>query len=248
MQKRTWTIEQLREAVANSYSIAEVLRALNLKPAGGNYKQIHKYIKEYNLEFNQNKGRGWSKGRTLGPRPRIPLSEILVENSSYQSARLRQRLIEEKYFEAKCYSCGLTEWLGQPISLELDHINGINTDNRLENLTILCPNCHAQTPTYRGKNIQAGLVESGIHRGLKSPRERSHTGSSPVSGTNKCSCGKKIHNRAKCCKRCVVKPTVIDWPSNEELLEMLSKSNYSKLAKELGVSDNAIRKRIRSHQ
>ena len=55
----------------------------------------------------------------------------------------------------KCECCGLTEWLGQPIALELHHINGITTDNRLDNLVILCPNCHAQTDNYRGLNKSA---------------------------------------------------------------------------------------------
>lgn len=82
------------------------------------------------------------------------LQEILVENSTFQSNKLRKRLIKLDVKERRCEKCGLSEWLDQPISLELDHINGIKTDNRLENLRIICPNCHAQTTTYRGKNIK----------------------------------------------------------------------------------------------
>ena len=80
------------------------------------------------------------------------MNEILVENSHYQTSKLRKRLIKEGYFEKKCYNCEKTIWLDKNIPLELEHKNGDRTDNRIENLTLLCPNCHAFTPHYRGKN------------------------------------------------------------------------------------------------
>jgi hypothetical protein len=83
--------------------------------------------------------------------PKLPLEEILIENSSYRgsTSALKRRLINEGLFEKKCYGCGGTEWLGKPIPIELEHKNGDRLDNRIENLTVLCPNCHAFTPTYR---------------------------------------------------------------------------------------------------
>lgn len=85
---------------------------------------------------------------------KIPLAEILEGlHPQYQSNKLRVRLIQEGVKLHKCECCGNNEWMGQPISLEVDHINGVSNDHRLENLKILCPNCHAQTETYRGKNI-----------------------------------------------------------------------------------------------
>ena len=84
---------------------------------------------------------------------KISLEDILSNKEQYKNSnRLKKRLIEENVKEACCEICGIEEWLGKPAPLELDHINGDRFDNSLENLQILCPNCHAQTETYRGKN------------------------------------------------------------------------------------------------
>jgi 5-methylcytosine-specific restriction endonuclease McrA len=85
--------------------------------------------------------------------PARALEDILTVNSPYKSSKLKDRLIAAGYKDARCEACGLAEWKGKPIPLELHHLNGDSTDNRIENIRILCPNCHAQTPTYRGKNI-----------------------------------------------------------------------------------------------
>ncbi len=96
-------------------------------------------------------GKGISKPIT--DNRKIPLKEILEgEHPQYQSNKLRTRLINERVKERRCECCGLTEWLGKNISLELDHIDGNCYNTRIENLRIVCPNCHAQTETYRGKN------------------------------------------------------------------------------------------------
>jgi Zn finger protein HypA/HybF involved in hydrogenase expression len=87
----------------------------------------------------------------VNPR-KFGLEQILVENSTFQTNKLRKRLLETGLKEHKCENCNNTEWMGKPIPLELSHKNGVNNDHRLENLELLCPNCHAQTPTYRGKN------------------------------------------------------------------------------------------------
>lgn len=156
---RTWTNEEFISAVNSSLGIREVLRKLGLRPTGGNYKQFHKYVKELSLSTSHFKGQGWNKGLSVTCNKGRPLGDLLTKDSHYHSCKLKNRLLKEGIFDAICYSCGLTTWMGQIIPLELEHINGISTDNRLENLTLLCPNCHAQTPTYRGRNINGGLVE-----------------------------------------------------------------------------------------
>lgn len=154
-KQRTWTNEQLIEAVKASFSIREALALMGLKPTGGNYKQFYRYIEELDIDISHFTGKVWNKKDSASYRPVVrarPIEEYLVEGCRYQSHKLRQRLIKENYFLHKCYGCENTEWQGQSIPLELEHINGVNTDNRIENLTLLCPNCHALTSTYRGKN------------------------------------------------------------------------------------------------
>jgi len=157
MSKRKWTDEQFVQAVKESLSYAEVIRKLGLKVAGSNYDTVKRKIKELHLDTSHMTGQVWNVGehfRTI--KPARPLSEILVLHSTFTNTNtLRKRLIKEGLKEYKCECCGRTEWMGKPISLELHHINGIKDDLRLENLQILCPNCHAFTDNYRGKNLSA---------------------------------------------------------------------------------------------
>lgn len=140
--------EHLIQIVKESVSIAQVLRKLKLIPAGGNYDTIKKYIKEYNLNTSHFTGQGWLKGKTHTFTQK-PLSKILVDGKYYKSYRLKERLIRAGLKNRECEMCGIVKWNNKVAPLELDHISGIKTDNRIENLRILCPNCHAQTPTYR---------------------------------------------------------------------------------------------------
>jgi hypothetical protein len=148
----------LTEIVAASLSIADVCRKLNIAPLGGNYATVKRYIQHHHISTSHFTGQLWSKGKQL-PAKR-PLREYLVAGRPVNSSMLRQRLIKEKIFDHKCYGCRLSEWRGRPIPLELEHKNGDHDDNRLENLTLLCPNCHAQTKTYRGRNIERFKIAS----------------------------------------------------------------------------------------
>lgn len=159
MSKRKWTDEQFIEIVAANYSIAGVIKALGLVPAGGNYTTVNNKIKELNLDTSHFTGRGWNIGLKFKPKKAKPLSEILVEDSNYQSFKLAQRLLKEGIEEHKCERGKRTEWEEVLIPLELHHINGTRTDNRLSNLQLLCPNCHALTDNYRGKNIGMSALE-----------------------------------------------------------------------------------------
>ena len=153
MLKYTYTDDEFKEAIKNSFSIAEVCRNLGIKAVGGNYSTVKNKIAKLNLDTSHFTGKAWNQGlRYKILVPAKPLEEVLQKNSPYQSYRLLKRLVKEGIKEHKCECCNNIEWLGQQIKLELHHINGDHNDNRLENLQLLCPNCHAYTDNYRGKN------------------------------------------------------------------------------------------------
>ena len=144
---RTLSDEELLELVARSTSLAEVIRAVGREPNGGFHRWMSARLKAIGADTSHFMGQSWAKGRTFRGRG-VPLSELLVEGSTIGSGKLRARLIKERLKETRCEMCGLDEWQGKTLPLQLDHVNGDHTDNRLENLRILCANCHSQTDTW----------------------------------------------------------------------------------------------------
>ena len=110
------------------------------------------------LDVSHFVGQGWRKGSHAPVRSPTPLRELLVDGRFRTTDQLKKRLIAERIKARECEICRLDRWNGRPIPLELDHVNGKRDDNRLSNLRILCPNCHAQTETYRGRNIGVGVT------------------------------------------------------------------------------------------
>lgn len=166
-RKRRWTENQLRHAVESSTSIRSALKKLGLRATGGNYEQLKKYVQELKVSTSHFKGRGWSKGLRGINRPQIPLPDILIKGSLYQSHKLKNRLFREGLKKPACEECGWSKMSPDGrVPIELDHINGDRHDNRIENLRILCPNCHSLKPTHRGRNSmkkQARVVERYTH-------------------------------------------------------------------------------------
>jgi hypothetical protein len=149
-QYRNYTDADFIEAWTNSGSVRQVLGKLGLVEAGGNYACAKKRADALGLTKEHMHGKSWNKGKKVGPKR--PVEEYLSNQRPIQSNSLKNRLLAEGIKNAQCECCGITEWNGKLAPIELDHINGNHHDNRLENLRILCPNCHAQTNTYRGKN------------------------------------------------------------------------------------------------
>lgn len=152
MRKKSWTEDQLKLAACECRSIRQILGKLNLAPSGGNYAQIQKYLRIYNIDTGNIKGKSWCKGLKLQGKPRVKLDELLVVHSTFQSYKLKNRLFSSGLKPKVCEECGWSRIAPSGhLPLEVHHINGDRSDNRIENLIILCPNCHSLRPNYRGR-------------------------------------------------------------------------------------------------
>jgi hypothetical protein len=224
-----WNYDNLIVAVNNSISIAQTLIKLGLKPQGSNYKTLHKYISKYNIDTSHWLGKAHLKGQER-IKLRRPLEELLVKNdsSTTNTSSLKNKLITAGLLQYECKICKLSTWLNNTISLHLDHINGDSSDNRIENIRLLCPNCHSQTETYCGKKNKKDTKTNYCYS---------------------CSCVLKTQE-SKRCKKCEGatrrgKNTKIFWPALGTLKDMLNSQSYETVAKTLGVSSQAIRKHIK---
>ncbi len=151
-----WTKEELETAVRESTNYSSVLRKLNLVISGNTHNVIKKYMMKFGIDFSH-----FKKFKNHNFHPRWTIENALVIDSEICQPNLRRLILREKLLSYKCERCGNDGFHnGEKLSLQLDHENGIRTDNRLENLRWLCPNCHSQTPTYsRSRTPQTREVE-----------------------------------------------------------------------------------------
>lgn len=156
MALRKYDKEWLEELCQDSYSYAEVLRKAGRKPGGGSQETLKKKIAEFGIDISHFTGERWQWSPNQEPqqyKEKYNLDEIFIENSPVTQKVMRGYVERHKLIEYKCQNCGCDgHWQNGIISLEIDHIDGNNTNNQLSNLRYLCPNCHALTETYRGKN------------------------------------------------------------------------------------------------
>lgn len=232
-RKRTspiWNIpaDKFQELLNTSNSFVDILIKIGLDPYNGNHKTLNHRIKEEGFDISileQNRKKNQERHmKSLLEKRTYSLEDVLVENSNYGSYNLKQKLLSKNILENKCSVCNNNgEWCGKKLSLQLDHINGINNDNRLENLRLLCPNCHSQTDTFSGKR----------HKVINFCED----------------CGEKIHKQSKRCFKCSstlkgIKQRKFEI-NKEELENLINKYPMTTVGKMLGVSDNAVRKRCK---
>lgn len=142
---------RLRAAVEGAQSLAEILRRLGLRAAGANHAALRAACAEFDIDLPVIDRAALARKHLGKAAPR--LEDILIDGISLNSGNLKRKLLSEGLLKNECSECGLADqWNGKPLVLHLDHINGNRLDNRLENLRLLCPNCHSQTPTYAGRS------------------------------------------------------------------------------------------------
>src|SRR3972149_3387888 len=232
---------ELEVLVKSSKTFSEILRYVGLFPHGNNQKTLQKRLEKENISFSHiPRGVNANKGRFLGGGfVSFPLEKVLVENSTYNRYDLKKRLFKNGLLENKCYECGLIpEWRGKPLSLQIDHINGICDDNRLENLRILCPNCHSQTDNFAGKKLRVHPIKQP--RPYKRKVNVSSKEIAETFGSKKLRKAREINPNWRHEPKYKNRKTI--RPSKEELEKLLWQKPTLQLAKEFGVSDKAVEK------
>lgn len=224
--ERTYTNEQFLQAVKDATYMTEVLRKLGL--TNGSVKSAKKLLNELKPDTSH-----WIDANVLKLNNfktnlvEIPIEEILVENSKYIYSNLKNKMIKHGLLVEQCCECKLgPEWNKKPLILQLDHVNGVHNDNRIENLRLLCPNCHSQTETFCGKIAKIRL-----------PRCKY--------------CDNFVKDkRSKTCRNCFLSQDyrTISWPKNEELVSLLNSFTFAEVAKLLNVNETTIRKRVKKKQ
>lgn len=221
-----FTKEELEQIVQESKSYREVLKKLGYATGGGNNNvTLKKRLAEYDISVDH---------FSIGGQRGVTRTEenVFCKDSTATQPTLRRWFTKGEYVPYQCDCCGISEWQGKELALQLDHKNGDNHDNRLENLHWLCPNCHSQTDTFCGKHLKKNhATEKGIVKEL--PKKYC------------IDCGKEITQAATRCPECAaLQRREVDRPSKEELQQILidNKGNFTAVGKMFGLGDNAIRK------
>lgn len=238
-RKRKYTKEVLEEAIVGCKTLTELIEKFGLKNTGGNYRTFNTRLKEYNIDTSHFVGQSWSKGLTKETSDTIlkqsktnstPFEEIFSLDSGYPTSHLLPKLLGLGW-ERRCNKCGIERWQGEDISIHVHHMNRDSSDNRLNNLCLVCPNCHSTKHHPQKKQIQYIKKKQFITRRKK-----------------KCSvCQVSISNHTKTgkCRSCASKARQQvkgKYPELEILQKMMWDTPSKELAKQFGVSDVALGK------
>lgn len=233
-----WTTpeEEFREVIKNAYSYSHALTYFRLKNKGGNWRTLKERIKYLNVSTSHFLPRLAASLKSRRLTKEDVLEKVLVENSKTSRNTVKRYLIQHALIDYKCECCGNDgEWMGQTLSLQLEHKNGVSDDNRLSNLGFLCPNCHSQTDTFAGKSSNKNGGGS---------RSRSDSATFKELSASLLHHSPKKHEEKN---KIPYSPYKIIWPSPEDLQVMLWRQPTTWIAKDLGVSDQAINKFCKKH-
>jgi hypothetical protein len=245
-----FTEAEVRAAIAGSRSWTEALRRMGRCPTGGNPATLKRWALRWQISTDHFDPHAASLTGLRRFHDRKPLSEILVENSTFSRNKLKDRLYDEGLKDRACELCGQGEvWRGRRIGLILDHINGVRNDNRLENLRIVCPNCAATLSTHCGRKLASIPASRDCVRCGQpfTPKYRDH---------RYCSrdCGSRWDRLEAATRGAgqlgIARPSTrkAERPSYDELMREIAETSYLAVGRKYGVSDNAVRKWVRFYE
>lgn len=286
-RKNVWLDVENKSRIINLFSTSDtaidIIRALELPANTSSYRALKQFAYQHSLSVPKLSQSEINKTRVVKANlKKSPLNEeIFIENSPYQRSLVKKRALSNGYLEYKCYGklcadsqLALTHWVG--ISLQLEHKNGIGDDHRIDNLELLCPNCHSLTETFAGRNKQR--YENGTHgicSTCSSPsktktcnfcsepksklayisieqiiREVEKHGEKIVAdkysvsvATMKNRLKSRLDSMSEALSKVQERATQ-DYPSTDEIIELIEKQGYVATGKQLNVSDNAVRKHL----
>lgn len=252
-RKERYSKENFEKAIKSTTSIKDALKNLGLRAAGGNYKVFHKYVEVHNIDTSHFETKEDIYKKSLGAnaiKRKKSISEILIENSDFDRTHLKKRLYDEGLKERFCEmkDCGQGEvWMGKKMSLILDHINGVYNDNRIENLRIVCANCNATLPTHCGKHnkkekVQKTCIDCG------GDISKSAVRCNVCSNKNKGYIGPKKNTNPNWRTEPKLNKRIVQRPPHSQLQQEISEFGYSATGRKYGVSDNAVRKWLKSYE